>query len=79
MPQNTTRNFTANAADFPSLSGPELMLLFDPQTSGGLLAAVSPESEDAVAQAARDANQLWVKIGTVLAASQEQKRVEILR
>jgi hypothetical protein len=43
------------------------------------LAAVSPESEDAVAQAARDANQLWVKIGTVLAASQEQKRVEILR
>jgi len=79
MPQNTTRNFTANAADFPSLSGPELMLLFDPQTSGGLLAAVSPESEDAVAQAARNANQLWVKIGTVLAASQEQKRVEILR
>ena len=79
MPQNTTRNFTAHAADFPTLSGPELMLLFDPQTSGGLLAAVAPDAEAAVAQAARDANQMWVKIGNVYAASPEHKRVEILR
>lgn len=65
IPQNTTRNFSAHTAHFEGLSGKELMVLFDPQTSGGLLAAVAPDAEAELKALAHASGQRWVKIGHV--------------
>ena len=45
------------------------MLLFDPQTSGGLLLAVPPDRIDALSARAREINQPAWKIGEVIAGS----------
>lgn len=49
----------------PRLSEAELMLLFDPQTSGGLLFAASPDLRQAFEQAAKNAHQPYWVIGEV--------------
>lgn len=49
----------------PRLSEPELMLLFDPQTSGGLLFAATPQQRQAFEQAAKSAQQPYWVIGEV--------------
>lgn len=49
----------------PRLSEPELMLLFDPQTSGGLLFAAPPEQRQAFEQAAKNAQQPYWVVGEV--------------
>jgi selenide,water dikinase len=45
------------------------MLLFDPQTSGGLLLAVPPDRIDALLARAREINQPAWEIGEVIAGS----------
>jgi selenide,water dikinase len=55
------------------LSEAEMMLLFDPQTSGGLLLAASPDKRQAFEQAAQTAQQpCWV-IGEVTSSG----RIEV--
>ena len=44
MPGGTQRNFDALRNDLPTLASRELAVLCDPQTSGGLLVAVSPST-----------------------------------
>lgn len=78
VPQNTTRNFSAHSALCAPLSGPDLLILFDPQTSGGLLASVAPECEAELADLAHKENQLWVKIGSVHGELQDGKRLVLL-
>lgn len=42
LPQGTTKNFTAYVGHVSSMDGPQLAILCDPQTSGGLLLSVAP-------------------------------------
>jgi selenide,water dikinase len=44
-PDNTTRNYAAYSKEIKGMDGTEFFLLCDPQTSGGLLIAVDPASE----------------------------------
>ena len=48
MPQGTTKNYVTYYGDCGAVSGEQLFVLFDPQTSGGLLLAVAPEAQEAV-------------------------------
>ena len=48
VPGGTQRNFDALGDDLPSLASRELAVLCDPQTSGGLLVAVSPSTVEDV-------------------------------
>ena len=43
---NTMRNWKSYEAKVEGISGESLLTLCDPQTSGGLLIAVSPEGEE---------------------------------
>ncbi len=52
-----------------SIKDYERMLLFDPQTSGGLLVALKPERAQAFMQAMRDAGEQAWRIGEVLPGS----------
>jgi len=57
----------------PRLSEAELMLLFDPQTSGGLLFAVKPDQRQAFEKAAINAQQPYWVIGEVTSSG----RIEV--
>ena len=48
MPQGTTKNYVTYYSDCSPVRGEQLFVLFDPQTSGGLLIAVHPDAKDAV-------------------------------
>ena len=50
VPGGTQRNFDALEHDLPTLTRRELAVLCDPQTSGGLLIAVSPSAVKDVQQ-----------------------------
>ena len=59
------KHFEASVQFSAALDEPNQMLLFDPQTSGGLLLGVPPQSLDSFQARAREAGQrIWV-IGTV--------------
>ena len=60
-------HFGAGVSAGPDSSSVEL-LLYDPQTSGGLLVAVSPEAADQAADAFRQAGVLDRRIGMAVAA-----------
>lgn len=53
-PDMTMKNFSAFAGQCSSLSMAQLLVLCDPQTSGGLMVAVAPECEDEYLQVVRD-------------------------
>jgi selenide,water dikinase len=62
------RAFVADCAAFDAKVSPEHQdLLFDPQTSGGLLVAVAPEAADAALAALRSHGVSGQRIGRVLA------------
>ncbi|KRO68249.1 MAG: hypothetical protein ABR88_00585 [Cryomorphaceae bacterium BACL7 MAG-120322-bin74] len=44
MPTGTTKNYVTYYGSVTPVSGQQLFILYDPQTSGGLLAAVSPDA-----------------------------------
>jgi selenide,water dikinase len=46
FPDNTYRNWNAYEKKVKGISGPEFISLCDPQTSGGLLAAVAPDARE---------------------------------
>lgn len=60
------RHFGAGTAFDPRVSEPEQMLLFDAQTSGGLLIALPGESVDSFAAEMSRRNAPWWRIGEVL-------------
>jgi selenide,water dikinase len=62
------RNYFERVVSFdPSIDEVERMLLFDPQTSGGLLLAVPPEKAAAFAEAAQLAKIALWQVGEVTA------------
>ena len=64
---NNLEHFGARLARSRTLTDAEAMLLFDPQTSGGLLVAVPPEGEaQFVASLQRDGSTAWL-VGEVVA------------
>ncbi len=56
----------ASAGPVHGASGPKAELLFDPQTAGGLLAAVSDDGSDGVLQQLKDAGYAAVIIGRIV-------------
>ena len=64
--------FEANlrhAFDAPAPSDPRAALLYDPQTAGGLLAAVAPEDAGSTLASLVDAGYAAARIGTVTAGA----------
>lgn len=74
MPQGTTKNYVTYYSDCSTVSGEQLFLLFDPQTSGGLLLAVAPEAQEAIESLLRAEGLHASPIGLVTGA-QEKKIV----
>jgi selenide,water dikinase len=64
-PDMTMRNFNAYSSKTCPLNGEQLFTLCDPQTSGGLLICVRPESEQQLIELARTENQALWKIGNL--------------
>ncbi len=60
------RNYSAHAVDCGSISREEQDLLFDPETSGGLLMAVDPADGDKLYEELRQCVPCAQRIGTVL-------------
>ncbi|MDG1252332.1 MAG: selenide, water dikinase SelD [Schleiferiaceae bacterium] len=67
MPTGTTKNYVTYYGQVSPVSGEQLFLLYDPQTSGGLLIAVDPNSEAEVEACLRAAGSQVHAIGTVAA------------
>lgn len=62
--------FDDNRAAAGAISGPSFDLLFDPQTAGGLLAAVAPRGADKAIKKLRDAGYDASIIGEIMQGSQ---------
>ncbi len=77
VPGGTERNFASYGHLGPDLSQRQKELLCDPQTSGGLLVAVSPEGEQAFLQEASRFDLDLKPIGELLEAG-ESSLVEII-
>ena len=63
------QHFAAGVRGGAGVDQARVALLYDPQTSGGLLAAVDPSSADAAAAALRAAGVRAARVGEVLAAA----------
>jgi selenide,water dikinase len=69
VPGGTARNRTylePHVQFAASVDATDRLLLFDPQTSGGLLAAVAPEIAEAAEAALRAAGVSWYRVGEVI-------------
>jgi selenide,water dikinase len=64
MPTGTTKNYLAYHKDIEKLSGEELFILLDPQTSGGLLVSVDPKDKIEVENILKE-NSIVACIGAV--------------
>lgn len=81
IPGGTTRNWESYGSTIEGGDGATRTLLCDPQTSGGLLIAVSPESRDTVEQCLIDAdlNDMAQPIGFLKESSDAQICISIAR
>ncbi|ROP61632.1 selenophosphate synthase [Enterobacter sp. BIGb0383] len=77
VPGGTQRNFASYGHLMGDMPDAVRNLLCDPQTSGGLLLAVSPESEDAVMAAAEGAGVTLTAIGELVEARAGRPMIEI--
>ncbi|MDT8429215.1 MAG: selenide, water dikinase SelD [Pseudomonadales bacterium] len=77
IPGGSGRNFASYGHRIGPLNELQKNLLCDPQTSGGLLLAVSPDCVDSVLQLAADQNQFLQSIGS-MAPGNAQLAVEVL-
>ena len=75
VPGGTLRNFESFGSQVSPLSTPQMQLLCDPQTSGGLLVAVAPEGEAAFLHVALGLGLELTSIGTLVAP--QTLRVEV--
>ena len=71
MPKGTTKNYLAYHKDISKVNGEELFILFDPQTSGGLLISVDPKNK-------LETENILQKYGSVNCIGTVTKRNEIL-
>lgn len=75
VPGGTERNYSSYGARISTITEPQKQLLCDPQTSGGLLVAVSPEGEQEFLQVAQRLGLQLDSIGELV--SQGQYAVEL--
>ncbi|MBI1289343.1 MAG: selenide, water dikinase SelD [Flavobacteriales bacterium] len=68
-PDMTMKNFSTYSSKVSQLSGEQLFTLCDPQTSGGLLICVQPESETELLELAKSQDQTIWKIGAMTEAA----------
>ncbi|MFH1928088.1 MAG: AIR synthase-related protein [Chloroflexota bacterium] len=73
---NNEGRFGSHVRFAPEVSGETQMLLFDPETSGGLLIAVPPEWEETLSESLMASDQVAWLIGEVIAGSGE---IEVVR
>lgn len=66
-PDSTMRNWKSNESKVEGISGESLLTLCDPQTSGGLLIAVSPENEKELIALLNANNVIVARIGKIMA------------
>lgn len=78
IPGGTHRNFESYGEYLPQLTEDQKALLCDPQTSGGLLVAVSENAEQALTQLLVQHDIEPVCIGTLKSARQEAPLVELI-
>ncbi|MCH1925913.1 selenide, water dikinase SelD [Shewanella sp. C32] len=72
VPGGTHRNFDSYGEHLPPLTDEQKALLCDPQTSGGLMIAVAPESEAALVELLQQADIAPVAIGELQARDASQ-------
>lgn len=76
IPDNTFRNFSSYSSKLSNLSGIQLQILCDPQTSGGLLIAVHKESANALEELLKDNGEQGWRIGEMV--EKGEKVLEII-
>ncbi|MCO7522630.1 MULTISPECIES: selenide, water dikinase SelD [unclassified Pseudomonas] len=76
IPGGTLRNYDSYGHKIGALSDDQKHLLCDPQTSGGLLVAVSPEGEDAFLAVARELGLDLAPIGALV--ERQSHAVEVI-
>lgn len=72
FPDNTTRNFNAQAPRTEGMSDLDFMLYSDPQTSGGLLISVDERYEVAMDEFLKKNNQFFSKVGRITAGKEKE-------
>ena len=77
IPGGTNRNFDSYGSKIGEMTEAQKQILCDPQTSGGLLVAVSPDAEAHVLEIARNRGLSFANIG-VLTELNGDKLVEVL-
>jgi selenide,water dikinase len=73
--KSNERHFAGGVAGLDRIDPTTVDLLFDPQTSGGLLAAVDPAAADHAAKALAAAGVLAARVGTAAAKTGERIRL----
>lgn len=66
FPDNTTRNYNAQASYVEGMTDLDFILYCDPQTSGGLLVSVSEDKTDEIESLFKNHQQYFKKIGQVV-------------
>lgn len=71
-PDNTTRNFTAQASRTEGMADLDFMIYCDPQTSGGLLMSVDQHHEAEMDALLKEKGQFFAKVGRVTAKKEKE-------
>ena len=77
LPGGTLRNFDSYGDKLSTLTDEQRAIVCDPQTSGGLLVAVRPESADEVEALLREAGLEHTCIGELLETKDEIVRIQV--
>lgn len=78
VPGGTHRNFDSYGSKLQSVSARQKAIICDPQTSGGLLLAVAPESKDEISEILTDAGLHSEPIGKITAESDLEVCIRII-
>lgn len=72
FPDNTTRNYNAQAKHIEGMKDLDFILYCDPQTSGGLLFSVSAEHEEDMDQILNSHEQFFAKVGMIVPKQEKE-------
>jgi selenide,water dikinase len=76
LPDNTFRNYQSYNQDISTLTGAQLPILCDPQTSGGLLIAVNPAYQNEIEALLKKHEMPHVAIGKL--TEKQEKRIVVV-
>lgn len=72
FPDNTTRNYNAQAPHVDGMTDLDFVIFCDPQTSGGLLISVDKAHEHEMDNLLKSEQQFFAKIGHIIPAKEKQ-------